>query len=138
MSSNKVRAVSIVAVALAAWAFTAVAVSAQTGTVSGVITAQTTGQPLSNVQVFIEDLNIGSLSQANGRYLLIAVPVGTYELGLSSIGYGSQTVQVTVSAEQITQLNSSEYRAAWGINIKDDNLTGPKFICVLSDLLNFC
>ena len=105
MSSNKVRAVSIVAVALAAWAFTAVAVSAQTGTVSGVITAQTTGQPLSNVQVFIEDLNIGSLSQANGRYLLIAVPVGTYELGLSSIGYGSQTVQVTVSAEQITQLN---------------------------------
>jgi len=122
MFLRKVSVVSILGIAMAAWAFTAVSVSAQTGTVSGVITAQTTGQSLANVQVFIEDLNIGSLSQANGRYLLIAVPVGTYELGVSSIGYGSQTLQITVSAEQVTQLNLQ--LATVALNLDEIVVTG--------------
>ena len=122
MFLRKVSVLSILGIAMAAWAFTAVSVSAQTGTVSGVITAQTTGQSLANVQVFIEDLNIGSLSQANGRYLLIAVPVGTYELGVSSIGYGSQTLQITVSAEQVTQLNLQ--LATVALNLDEIVVTG--------------
>jgi len=105
MYRNQVRAVGLVGAVLLAIALAIGPVSAQTGTIAGMVTAETTGQSLSNVQVFITDLNIGSLTQGSGRYLLINVPVGTYTLGASLIGYGSQSVQVTVGAEQVVELN---------------------------------
>ena len=80
MLSKLVRMTSVIGVAIAAAAFGVGEASAQTGTVAGQVTAQATGQPLSNAQVFIQDLNVGSLTQANGRYLLISVPVGTHNL----------------------------------------------------------
>ena len=70
------------------------------GTITGQVIAQSTLEPLPNVQVSIQDLNVGSLTAGNGRYLLIAVPVGTYEVTVTSIGYGVQTAQVTVGAEE--------------------------------------
>ncbi|MDA0310918.1 MAG: TonB-dependent receptor [Gemmatimonadetes bacterium] len=105
MYLKTVRISVAVCVAMVAMALTVGAASAQSGTITGGVSAQTTGQSLSNVQVFIRDLNIGSLTQANGRYLLILVPVGTHTLGVSSIGYGTQTVQVTVRSDQVTELN---------------------------------
>ena len=60
-----------------------------TGTVAGQVTAASTGRPVANAQVFIADLNQGSLTQANGRFLLLSVPTGTHTLSVSSIGFGS-------------------------------------------------
>ena len=122
MLSSFVRMTSIVGVAVAATAFVIGPISAQTGTVSGQVTAQATGQPLANVQVSIADLNIGSLSQGNGRYLLLSVPVGIYDLQVTSIGYGMQTVQVTVAADQVAQADFQ--MATVALNLDEIVVTG--------------
>ena len=105
MFSKLMRMTLILGLAVAVTVFTVEGVSAQTGTISGLVTAQSTAGPLQNVQVSIADLNVGSLTSGNGRYLLLAVPVGTYDLTVTMIGYGEQTVQVTVAAEQTTEAN---------------------------------
>ena len=100
MLSRLVRVASLIVLTLLATTITARGLSAQTGTITGQVTSQSTAGPLQNVQVSIQELNVGSLTSGNGRYLLIAVPVGVHEVTVTSIGYGVQTVQVTVQAEQ--------------------------------------
>ena len=65
--------------------------------VTGRVTTQS-GEPLAAVQVFIAGSGIGALSQQNGRYLLLNVPVGTHTLTAERIGYASRTAQITVAA----------------------------------------
>ena len=122
MFSKLVRMTSIIGVAIAATAFAVGAVSAQTGTITGQVTEQSTGRPLASVQVFIQDLNVGSLTQANGRYLLISIPVGTYSLSVTSLGFGSETVQVTVGAEQVVEANFE--LATVALNLDEIVVTG--------------
>ncbi len=66
--------------------------------ITGRVLDQATGQPLAAVQVFIFGSGIGSLSQQNGRYLLLNVPAGTHTINAQRIGYGGQTAEVTVGA----------------------------------------
>ena len=66
--------------------------------ITGRVIDQQTGQPLAAVQVFIPDTGLGALSQQNGRYLLLNVPVGTHTINAQRIGYGGQTAEVTVAA----------------------------------------
>jgi len=80
-------------------------VQAQTGTVAGQVTSAQGGQPLAAAQVFIADLDIGVLTQANGRYILLNVPAGTHELTANRIGYRVVTGTVTVAAGQTAVQN---------------------------------
>ena len=57
------------------------------------------------MQVFINALNLGALSSANGRYILLNVPVGTYSLTAERIGYRSQSLEVTVAQGAPVQAN---------------------------------
>ena len=66
--------------------------------VTGRVVNSQTGSPLSAVQVFIPGSGIGALSQQNGRYLLLNVPVGTHTITAQRIGYLEQTAEVTVAA----------------------------------------
>ena len=66
--------------------------------ITGRVIDQSTGQPLAAVQVFIAGTGLGALSQQNGRYLLLNVPVGTHTINAQRIGYGGQTAEVTVAA----------------------------------------
>ena len=91
---------------LAACLLVAMPVAAQeTGTVTGTVTSSGTGEPLAGVQVTIEGTGIGTLTQANGRYLLLRVPAGTQTLRADLIGYGTLTQPVTVVAGQGTTVN---------------------------------
>ena len=65
--------------------------------ITGRVTS-TSGESLTAVQVFIAGTGIGALSQQNGRYLLLNVPVGTHTLTAQRIGYREQTVEITVAA----------------------------------------
>jgi TonB-linked SusC/RagA family outer membrane protein len=71
---------------------------AQTGTVTGRVMDTQTGQPVSSAQIFIEELNLGALTQQNGRYLLVNVPPGTHTVSVERIGYRGVTADVTVGA----------------------------------------
>ncbi|MEJ2206113.1 MAG: SusC/RagA family TonB-linked outer membrane protein [Gemmatimonadota bacterium] len=68
------------------------------GTITGVVRDATSGAPLPSVQVFVEGANIGSLTQANGRYLLQSVPDGTHTITAQRIGYRTESQEVTVQS----------------------------------------
>jgi TonB-linked SusC/RagA family outer membrane protein len=76
-----------------------------TGSVSGRVLDARTSQPVSAVQVFVEGLDVGVLSQQNGRYLILGVPAGTHTVRVERIGYRAATAQVTVSAGQTLEQN---------------------------------
>ncbi len=83
---------------LAASTLFASALAAQaTGTVTGTVLNAQTGEPLPAAQVSLEGTGIGGLTQANGRFLLLQVPVGTYTVRAILIGYGDVSQGVAVS-----------------------------------------
>ena len=75
-------------------------VQAQTGTVTGSVRDGTNGQPIAGAQVSISSLNLGALANNVGRYLLLNVPAGTHSVRFQYIGYGTETIEVTVAAGQ--------------------------------------
>jgi len=70
----------------------------QTGSVTGRVTDAQSGEPISSAQIFISSLNIGALTQQNGRYLLVNVPAGTHTVSVERIGYEGATAEVTLGA----------------------------------------
>ncbi|MBI4539906.1 MAG: SusC/RagA family TonB-linked outer membrane protein [Gemmatimonadetes bacterium] len=77
----------------------------QVGTVMGRVVDRATLAPLAAVQVHIPALDIGALTAANGRFLLVSVPAGTREVRAERIGYSSVTQQVEVTAGATAELN---------------------------------
>lgn len=88
---------------------------AQQGIVTGQITAAATGQPLSDAQVFIRGLEIGTITGADGRYRLTGVPAGQHTVRVSLLGYGRASRQVQVPAGQETTVNFSLTVSAVGL-----------------------
>jgi TonB-dependent SusC/RagA subfamily outer membrane receptor len=84
-------------VAAAALLLTPPGTSAQTGSIVGRVTDEQTGQLIAAAQVFIADLDLGTLTQQNGGYLLLNVPPGEHTVTVERIGYraGSQAITVT-------------------------------------------
>ncbi|GMV04243.1 MAG: SusC/RagA family TonB-linked outer membrane protein [Gemmatimonadota bacterium] len=68
------------------------------GTVVGQVTATDTGQPLASVNVLIVGTGLGSLTNQEGRFIILRVPPGSYEVEVSSIGYASTRVPFSVTA----------------------------------------
>ena len=83
------RCLSIVVLALLAFAHPTLA---QTGTVSGSILDRQTGDPLVGAIVFLEGTQIGITCDVEGRFQLFDVPVGTYVLASSMIGYQDASI----------------------------------------------
>jgi TonB-dependent starch-binding outer membrane protein SusC len=70
------------------------------GTVTGQVIAGQTNQPLAGAQVSIAGTTLGTITNAQGRFLIPNVPAGPRELRVALIGYGVQTRPVTVVAGQ--------------------------------------
>ena len=79
--------------------------SAQGGTITGRVTDAGNGQPITSAQVFIQDLDLGALTQANGRYLMVNVPAGTQSVTVQRIGFRDATSNVTVGVGQTVVLD---------------------------------
>jgi TonB-linked SusC/RagA family outer membrane protein len=75
-------------------------VAAQTGAITGTVVSSQTGEPLSAAQVSVEGTGLGALTQANGKYLILRVPAGTYTVTAVLIGFANATAQVTVADGQ--------------------------------------
>ena len=76
-----------------------------TGSVSGRILEAATEAPISLVQVVLPDLGLGTLARNDGRFLIVNVPVGTHEIRVERLGFGTATQQITVGAGQVVEVN---------------------------------
>ena len=95
-----------------ALAFLANPLSAQSGTVTGTLTSGETGEPLSNVQVSIQGSGLGSVSNNQGRFLILEVPTGEHELVAQLIGFREERATVSVSAGESALVELSMYPQA--------------------------
>lgn len=77
------------------------------GTVVGLVTAEDTGQPLANTNVFIVGTGLGTLSNQNGNFVIPRVPPGTHELEFSSIGRTTLTVEFTIGGGETLTVNGA-------------------------------
>ena len=103
---GRTRFVLPVVAALATFLLVTAPVAAQeTGSVTGQVIDQTNNRPLNGAQVVLEGIQRGALSDARGRYLITNVPAGTYSVRVTFIGYGTQTVDVSVPAGGVATAN---------------------------------
>ncbi|MBT3605076.1 MAG: carboxypeptidase-like regulatory domain-containing protein, partial [Candidatus Latescibacteria bacterium] len=82
--------------------------AATTGKISGVVTDGANGAPLSGVNVMLEGTRQGAVTQADGRYVILAVDPGVYVIRATMVGYGSEKRQnVRVMADYTATVNFS-------------------------------
>jgi TonB-linked SusC/RagA family outer membrane protein len=77
----------------------------QVGTVTGTVTDSGNRQPIAGAQVYLPGLQLGALSNAQGRFLIVNVPVGQREIRAELIGRTTASQTVNVQAGQAAQVN---------------------------------
>jgi len=91
--------------------FAAGSASAQTGKMAGTVTDSATGEPLPGVNVVIEGTTQGTATDGNGRYVIIGVRPGVYDVVASFIGFSRQRqegVQVNVDLTTTVDFRMAE------------------------------
>jgi hypothetical protein len=79
-----------------------------TGRVLGKIVDGETGEPLIGVNVLLENTMMGSATDLDGNYAINNVPINTYNLVATYIGYSRVKIEnVVVRSNQVTMLNFS-------------------------------
>ncbi len=72
-----------------------------TGRIEGKIVDAESGEPVIGVTVALLDTDLGGISDQDGNYFILQVPVGTHTLKFTSLGYTAVTVtELSVSADQ--------------------------------------
>ena len=75
------------------------------GTVRGRVVDET-GQPMASAQVFVKELGKGTMADLDGNYLILNVPVGTYDVTATMISYRTHVVSdVQVIMDNTVWLN---------------------------------
>ena len=95
-NSSRLLAAAVVAVAWDA-ATAGAQQPAAAGTITGRVTEQGSGAPLSAAQVFVVGTTRGSVTGENGSYRILGVPAGTVQLRVRRLGYEPATQTVTVA-----------------------------------------
>jgi len=84
------------------------------GTLSGLVTDKLTGNTIPGATVAIPDLRTGSITDAEGKYLISNLPKGVYLVQVSFIGYATYNERVDLTKTSVlnVQLQSSSIEAA--------------------------
>lgn len=91
-------------------------VAQQKGTIRGFIYDKQNGEPVLFTPVFLKGTQLGSLTDVNGFYSISDVPVGNYELMVSTIGFDTLMVPVTILANQV--VSKQLYVTKTTVNLK--------------------
>lgn len=93
-------------IVLALFAMPLVALAQNTGKVSGVVMDSETGEPLPGASVVVVGTQLGTISDVDGNYFIIGVPVGSYDIQASFVGFQTSTVSgVEVSSGYTQEVN---------------------------------
>ena len=76
------------------------------GKVTGTVLDAETNEPLTGSNVLIVGTAMGASTDAEGKYTILNVPIGTYEIRATFIGYAVVTVEnVKVNSDLTTNLD---------------------------------
>ena len=92
------------------------AAAQESGSVVGEVLAEETGRPIAGAQITIVGTTMGTLTQANGTYLMVNVPVGPVTVRVQFIGYATQEQSVTVRAGEPTRVDFTLGTEAIGLD----------------------
>jgi TonB-linked SusC/RagA family outer membrane protein len=70
--------------------------TAQTGAITGTVLDESTNAPIPGANVFVLGTEVGSITDADGRFNIPAVPTGEWAVRASFIGYTAAEQRVTV------------------------------------------
>ena len=87
--------------------------SGTTGKIAGTISDKKTGEPLPGANIVVLETTLGTTTDAEGRYTILEVPPGTYDVQISYVGYEKvkvdgvrvfidQTARIDVALEEET------------------------------------
>jgi len=79
--------------------------NAQSGIISGQISDAESGEALTGVSVALPGTNNKVISDINGRFILRSIPFGEHSLIVSSFGYQTQDVSISVTDSERPYLN---------------------------------
>ncbi|RPH96618.1 hypothetical protein EHM69_00845 [candidate division KSB1 bacterium] len=89
-------------VLLTAWPLWA----AETGKIAGKVVDANTKEPIPSVNISVVGTTMGATTNADGEYFILNIPIGQYDLRVTSLGYETQNVTgIQVLADQTYQLD---------------------------------
>jgi hypothetical protein len=88
----------------------------QKGTIRGFIYDIQNGEPVLFTPVFLKGTQLGALTDVNGFYSISDVPVGNYDLMVSTIGFDTLVVPITILANQV--ISKQLYVTKTTVNLK--------------------
>lgn len=114
--------------------FVASTAAAQNRTITGTVTSKEDGLPIPGVSVKVKGTNIGASTTANGKFTL-SVPANATALEFSSIGFGSQTVNIgsssTVNASLSTDASDLSEVVVTGMGVATSKKLVPIEVATL-------
>ena len=73
--------------------------------ITGTVKDMQTGETLVGANILVEGTTLGAASDIDGEFIIINVPIGTYNLKASMIGYKTQIIQaVVVSLDRLSKV----------------------------------
>ena len=75
---------------------------AQSGTITGTVTDESSGETLPSVNVYVVELQRGAATDSQGEFTIEGVEYGTYTVRASFVGYDTFEQQVTVDQSTVT------------------------------------
>ncbi len=79
-----------------------------TGKIAGVVTDADTGDTIPGAQVVVVGTTLGAITDVDGNYFIIGVPVGSHDVQARFVGYSESTVSgVQVSSGYTQEINFS-------------------------------
>ncbi len=77
-----------------------------TGKLAGTIIDKQTGEPLMGVNVVLQNTQLGAATDIDGQYFIVNIPVGSYTVEVSFVGYHTQIIKnVEISADLTTKIH---------------------------------
>lgn len=73
--------------------------------VQGKVIENTLKEPISFATLYIEELNIGTVCDVDGKFEITKIPAGEYSLHIKSLGYHSKTLRVKVDRDISLTIN---------------------------------
>ncbi len=98
--------------------------SAQTGAVRGFVYEQETGEPVIFTNVYFYKTAIGAATDINGYFAITKIPPGDYILMVTSIGYDTLRIPMTIKANDL--LSKKLYLKTSSVTLKEISVSAAR------------